>query len=144
MSLKELPVRPTPVTDNVKEAYIKELAAVTTSYQLGEFAKRWRPLYLLSRKEKVNKKAKDAKRYRITQNNMQKLISGNWNPEVALKCIQDRRTGTCQHAHQYACPGMHILLPPVFLLAEFISDKYGVTTDLALIQMGGGLERLES
>jgi len=143
MSLKELPIRPTPITANVKEGYVKELEAVTTPEQLWEFAKRWRPLYLLTRKPKINKKAKDAKRFRVSQNNMQNLISGAWDPKEALECVQVGRTGICKHARQYSCPGMHILVPEVLLLADAIGEKYGVTSDLALIQMGGGLEKLE-
>ena len=144
MSLKELPVVPTETTDNVKEAYIKELAAVTTPTQLWEFAKRWRPLYLLSRKEKFDRKGKDAKRYRLTQKNMQKLISGDWDPVKALVCVNANKTGACGHLTQFGCVGAHIGFPPVFLIVELIAQKYGVATDLALIQLGGGLERLES
>jgi hypothetical protein len=143
MSLKELPVVPTIDTDHVKEAYVSELAAVATPEQLWEFAKRWRPLYLLSRKEKIDKKAKDARRFRITQNNMQRLISMDWKPKEAFECIQASRTGPCKHVAQFSCVGAHIVLPPVLLMAHLIARKYGVTTDLALIQMSGGLERLD-
>jgi len=143
MSLKDLPVLPGMITDNVSETYATELKAVTTPEQLWEFAKRWRPLYLLTKKQKINKKAKDAKRFRVSQNNMQNLISGAWDPKEALECVQVGRTGICKHARQYSCPGMHILVPEVLLLADAIGEKYGVTTDLALIQMNGGLEALE-
>jgi hypothetical protein len=143
MSLKELPVVPELTSDNVRTAYASELAAVATPEQLWEFAKRWRPLYLLSRKQKIDKKAKDAKRFRITQNNMQRLISMDWKPSEALECIRVSRAGPCKHATQFSCVGAHIILPPVLLMAELISQKYGVTTDLALIQMSGGLERLD-
>jgi hypothetical protein len=127
----------------VKEAYIAELKEVTTPEQLWAFAMRWRPLYLMSRRDKIDKKEKDAKRFRITQKSMQSLIHMDWKAKEALECLQASRTGHCEHATQFSCVGMHIALPPVFLLAEFISSKYGVTTDLAIIQMGGGLEALE-
>jgi hypothetical protein len=74
---------------------------------------------------------------------MQKLISMDWKPKEALECIQACRTGPCKHSTQFSCVGMHIILPQVFLMMEFVSQTYGVTTDLALIQMGGGLEALE-
>lgn len=143
MGLKDLPVRPTPITDNVRDAYTTELKAVTTPKELWDFAMRWRPLYLMTRKQKIDKKAKDAKRFRITQKNMQALISMSWDPKTALECIQVSREGVCKHARMYSCPGMHIMVPEILLHAEWASKKFGVTTDLALIQMNGGLEALE-
>ena len=143
MSLKDLPVQPGMTTDAVRDAYTAELKAVTTPKELWDFAMRWRPLYLMTPKRRINKKEKDAKRFRITQKNMQSLISMDWDPTVALACIQASREGVCKHAKQYSCPGTHILVPEILLHAEFIGQKFGVATDLALIQMNGGLEALE-
>lgn len=132
--------------EEVSKAYTTEILEVRSPEQLKVFTERWRPLYLLTRKQKIDKKAKDAKRFRITQNNMQELINGTYNPTVAWECIVVARTtnGVCKHASQYSCPGMHILVPMVLMEADFVSQKYGVPPDLALIQMHGGLEALES
>ena len=127
----------------MKTAYLSELQRVTSPEQLWEFAKRWRPLYLLTRKEKIDKKAKDAKRFRISQNNMQALISGTWDPRVAFECVQAGKTGVCKHAKMYSCPGMHIMVPLVLMHVDFVADKYDVPTDIALIQLGGGMGKLE-
>ncbi len=145
MSLRNLPVTPGADGEDgrVKEAYTSELKAVTSPEQLWEFAKRWRPLYLMTRKKKIDKKAKDAKRFRISQNNMQALINGTWDPRVAFQCIQEGRTGICKHARMYACPGSHILAPLILMYASFIAKEYGVSTDIALIQLGGGMGKLE-
>jgi hypothetical protein len=143
MSLKDLPVQPTYTEDHVRETYVKELSEVTTPEQLWAFATRWRPLYLLTPKRRIDKKKKDAKRFRITQKNMQSLISMNWDPKTALECIQVSREGHCKHAEQYSCPGLHIMVPEVLLHAQFVGQHFGVSTDLALIQMSGGMGALE-
>lgn len=144
MTLKDLPVQPDPNGGElVKTAYVTELKAVASPEQLWEFAKRWRPLYLLTWKEKIDKKAKDAKRFRISQKNMQALISGTWDPRVAFECVQAGRTGVCKHARMYSCPGMHISVPIVLLQTDFVAKRYGVPSDIALIQLHGGMGRLE-
>jgi hypothetical protein len=142
-SLKDLPVRPTLTGDEVRGGYVAELKAVTTPAELWAFAMRWRPLFLLTRKRKIDRKAKDAKRFRLTQKNMQALISMDWKPEGVFECVQSSREGVCKHASQFSCVGMHILLPEILLQADFVAKHYGVGSDLALIQMNGGQERLD-
>lgn len=144
MSLRTLPVTPHIGGEEVSKAYTTEILAVRSPEELRTFTERWRPLYMLTKKQKIDKKAKDAKRYRITQNNMQELINGTFNAVVAWECIVVARTtnGVCKHATQFSCPGMHILVPMVLMEADYVATKYGVAPDLALIQMHGGLEAL--
>jgi hypothetical protein len=145
--LSELPVTPTTGDpgNRVRAAYVTELAAVTSPDELRAFYKRWRPLFLMSRKYKIDKKTKGARRFRISQNNMQKLISGDWDPVAVFDCVQKGRAHPgCRHSKDYSCPGMHLLLPQILMLADALGDKYSVSSDLALIQLGGGLERLET
>lgn len=144
MSLKDLPIRPTLAGDDVREGYVAELKNVTSTSLLVEFVRRWRPLYLLTRKHRIDKQEKDAKRFRITQKHMQSLILGTWDPSAVLACVEANRTTGCVHLRQYSCVGSHILVPEILLQAEFVSQKFQVGTDLALIQMHGGLEALET
>jgi len=145
MGLKDLPVKPDGMgaSDTVVTAYLEELGAVATPEQLWEFAKRWRPLYLMTPKPRIDKKAKNARRFRVTQNNMQSLLDGTWDPKTALQCLTISRTGNCAHATQFSCVGMHIAVPLILIHADFISEKFGVPKDMALIQLCGGLEALE-
>lgn len=143
MNLKMLPVAPsTNGGENVKAAYVAELQAVTYPESLWEFVKRWLPLYVMTRKTKIDKKGKDAKRFRMTQNSLQSLIDGTWDPKAALVCIEAGKTGLCKHAKQFSCAGMHISAPLALLHADFVAEKYGVTTDIALIQINGGFGAL--
>lgn len=144
MGLKDLPILPTLAGEEVREGYAAELKAVTSPTLLWEFTMRWRPLYLLTRKRRIGKQEKNAKRFKITQKHMQNLISGTWNREEAFACIQASREGVCKHAQQYSCVGVHILIPEILLQADFVAKQFGVGSDLALIQMHGGLGALES
>jgi hypothetical protein len=136
--LRALPVLPGMTTDRVREAYLSELILVTTPEAIKAFAARWRPLYILAKKQKIDKKAKDAKRFRITENNFLKLLHGVFDAEEALACLLANRTAGCPHMNQYGCAGAHIILPTVFVQAEMVAKHYGVSTDLALVQMNGG------
>lgn len=144
MSLKDLPLSPSgDGEDVITPGYVAELAQVTSVQELLTFVDRWRPLLMMPRKFPINKKEKHAKRWRISQNNLQRLINGDFDPKEALSCIQLGRTSICRHSLQYSCPGMHLLAPEVLLQAMTIAKTYGVTPDLALIQMNGGLAALE-
>lgn len=143
MSLKDLPIVPTFDGDTVIPGYVEELSKVTTAQELVAFVDRWRPLFLLTRKFPIDKKEKHAKRWRISQNNLQHLINGTFDPNDALSCIQLGRTTICRHAQQYSCPGMHLLAPEVLLQVTAVAKTYGVGSDTALIQMNGGMEALE-
>lgn len=142
MGLIDLPVRPSYTQDRIRDTYIAELQKVTTPEELTAFVTRWKPLFALTKKRPFDKKAKDARRYRITQNNFERLLAGDYDPKVALDCIRISRTNACQHARSFSCPGMHIAVPEILLLAGFVAKKFGVSTDLALIQMNGGVGRL--
>lgn len=141
--LNQLPVRPNPASNSVQETYIAELKAVTTPEQLSAFVLRWQSLYKMTRYRRIPKKEKDAKRYRVTQNNLKKLIVGDFDPAEALSCIQVSRDQTCRHAAQYSCVGLHIMVPTILLDAMLVAQEYVVPTDLALIQMCGGMGVLE-
>lgn len=142
MGLKGLPVQPG-IYDYVRTAYVEELKAVKEPFQLKAFTDRWQPLYALTKFEPIDKKAKGAKRYRISDNNVRCLIVGDYNNFEAFKCIEISRTGLCKHANQYSCPGMNIILPPVLYEADVHAEHYGVTSDIALIQSHGGYRALE-
>ncbi len=137
--LKALPVLPGNTTDRVKEAYVAELRLVTDVEMLGMFLHRWRPLYLLTKKQAFNRKAKNAKRYRFSENNLVRLIRGEAPLKEVLECVQLNRTDQgCKHIRQYSCPGAHVLVPPILMQVDWVSRHYGISTDLALVQMNGG------
>lgn len=136
--LRALPVLPGMTTDRVRDAYVSELSAVTTPETLRAFVMRWRPLYVLAKKKKIDKKAKGAKRFKITESNFRKLLRGDYNAEEAFACLQKNRADGCPHMKQFGCVGSHVILPTVFVQVEMVSQHYGVSTDLALVQMNGG------
>jgi hypothetical protein len=150
MSLSRLPVTPGFDTDNVSDSYIAELRGVATPEELLAFTARWAPLYSLSRARPFDRKAKDAKRFRVTQKNQQRLLAGDFDAVEALECIkqsrkrEDREDNTCKHARMYSCVGMHIMTPSVLIDAFLVARRYGVSTDLALVQMHGGVAALEA
>lgn len=144
MGLKDLPVRPTFTSNLVRETYVKELAAVETPEQLKTFILRWQPLYRLTPKEKKAEGEKDAKRYRQTKNSFKKILKNEVDLSQALDCIQKSRKSACGHASSYSCPGMHLAAPTVLLYAAHVSDHFGVSEDLALIQLGGGIAAFEA
>lgn len=140
MGLKDLPVKPSLSGDDiVATAYTTELKEVTTPEALKAFVERWKPLYMLTREKKINKKGKDAKRYRVSMNNLKRMIVGDFDAEEALKCVAECRKGPCKHATQYSCPGMHILCPVIFVQLLQVADHFGVTMDIAMIQAFGGV-----
>jgi hypothetical protein len=143
MGLRDLPVRPGDATEAVKSAYVAELQAVATPDQLRAFTSRWRPLYQLTKKRPIDEKTEGAQRLQATQHNLEQLIAGEYDPVEALECIQATRAEGCKHKGQFACPGLHIVLPLVLMAASRIAAEYKVTTDVALIQMNGGFSALE-
>lgn len=144
--LKDLPVRPGLTGNVVQEAYVKELYEVKTPEELKKFVTRWLPLYNLhsGRDVEFDKRAKDAKRFRISMKNLNNLRAGNIDFVTALDCIQKCRTDPgCAHQPHFSCEGAHIILPLVMMRAHSQSEYWGVSTDIALIQANGGLEALE-
>lgn len=140
MGLLQLPIIPTLAGDTVRDTYVSELRSVTTPNQLQEFVKRWEAVYHLKRvKLDFDKKAKDAKKYRLTEMKFQNLINGKVDFWKAMRCIQMNREGSCPHMALYTCEGGHILLPVQLIIADLVGQKYGVGSDLALIQANGGL-----
>jgi len=144
MGLKDLPLVPGCTANGIQDAYVSELKLVTTPEQLRAFTIRWAPLYRMTSKVIIDKKEKNAQRFRISRNNLDRLIAGDYKAEVALECVLGSRGPTgCRHMRAFSCVGMHIVAPVVLIEAGGVARKYGVSTDLALIQMNGGLEALE-
>lgn len=142
MGLKDLPVRLTPITDNAQEAYVVELREVKTPKELLAFTKKWNPLYTL----KISPvEGNDPESTKKTRESEEMIIAGTYDAEKALECIQKNRKDICEHATSFSCPGMCILMPGILLQSSLISRKFGVSTDLALMQMTEGYgEYMES
>lgn len=144
MGLKDLPVQPSVMgSDLVATAYTTELKEVTTPDALKAFVERWKALYMLTRERKIDKKGKDAKRFRISFKNLKRMIVGDFNATEALECIAAGRGGACKHSSQYSCAGMHILCPLILVQMLQIADHFGVTVDIAMIQAFGGMGALD-
>lgn len=141
-TLRDLPVRPTITQNLVRETYVEELLKVQSPEELLAFVKRWQPLFFLRRNRRpIDKKMKDAKRYRLTEKYFQQMRALEFSPERVLKCIARNRLPEehCPHITMYSCEAAHLLVPQVLSDADAIAEKYGVGSDLVLIQQNGGM-----
>ncbi len=146
MGLKDLPVLPTFVEDKVRSAYVEELRKVETAQGLRDFHKRWVPLFQLRHRPiKFDKKEKDARRFRLTADKLNNVKTGNMDFDKTLACIKIMLGGgVCHHMHEFSCEGGHMVIPQVLLEAQGVAEYFGVSSDLALIQMNGGMAALYS
>jgi len=112
-------------------AYRNELLGVETPEALHQFVAKWRPVWGMDYKSKKPMTEVEAS-----------LIDGSFDAVEALQCIALSRRDACPHilASQECC-GVHIVMPPLFIIASMVALKYKVPTNVALIQMTGGYEQ---
>lgn len=141
MSITDIPVHPGMASDKVKEAYLSEKKAITTPEELRAFVIRWKPIFEVANPAERKGGEEDAERYRLTQKNQEALVSGEYDAAEALECLKLSPTEKgCSHLQHFSCPGAHIALPLFFMQAEAVSHHFGVPTDIAIIQIHGGME----
>ena len=139
MTLKTLPILPTPSTDLVAAAYFKELKALQRATDLPSFQKRWQSLFLLE---------KESGRWPIPGATPQTLAAynelcgvGTFNFPQAWLCLSINTGEHCDHAH-YTCTGMHLKKPLPLARAERDAKTLKISQDMALIRINGGLGAL--
>lgn len=155
MGLKDLPVIPGMISETVQGTYVKDIHAVQDAAQLKTHAEKWMALFQLEIDSGRLAQIKDPHgwvRSGKTRRSYTDIIEGKVNYEEAFQCLKKGRVPVgsavmegevCEHAPHFSCAGMHFALPLPLMNALFVAEKYGVTTDLALIQANGGLETLE-
>lgn len=142
----DLPVEPTGgIGDRISHTYITELSKAQTPEDLKKFVERWKDIFLIRCSNEDEELTKEE----------QMLVDGNFNPEEALECVRLNKLNAdgpdlaCKHikamqeqaktnpeAKQTSCCGMNIALPKPLLMAFMLSQRFGVPTDAALLQMG--------
>jgi len=134
MKIKDLPVRPDDNGgDEVINNYIKERNAIQTTDGLKAFVARWKTLWEPATFQNIAYSPQE-----------QSLFDGTFDAEQTLKCLKEvTNSEGCEHSKAtVACTGVYTALPMVFLQINILAKKYGVPTDIALIQMFGGFEAL--
>ncbi len=133
MSLRDLPVKPTMTENHIRDTYIAERNAIQTEDDLRSFTKRWKAIWVLHSGRNLTNEEKS-------------IINGTYDATPSLKCLKIcLQKDVCEHASTgVSCVGMHLSLPITLMMAEFISQHFGVTTDIAIIQANGGMGELET
>lgn len=134
MKTKDLPIRPDDNGGNeVIDNYIRERKAIQTTDDLKAFVSRWKTLWEPDTFQNI-----------IYSQQEQSLFDGTFDAEQTLKCLKEcTNSEGCEHSKSAAtCTGVYIALPVVLLQIDIMAERYGVPTDIALIQMFGGLGAL--
>lgn len=135
-TLRDLPIRPTFTEDVIRENYVTELKEATDVPKLRAFLDRWNAIFRLNHQGRM-----DLEPY-------VKLGDKTYTDEElaeALECMKKCKKGACEHCvtGSHGCIGVNILVPPLLISAEIAGNHFGVSTDLAIIQMNGGMGELD-
>lgn len=115
----ELPVLPDTNGEAILlESYLAERNNLMSANDLPAFVKRWKTLFVLS----LEKTSEESKVY------LQQLIDNTFDVEDTWLYMQE---GPFDQLNA----GIHILLPPSLLFAYLCAVEYGVSLDIAFIQM---------
>lgn len=130
-TIKDLPVLPDGY-DNTQTAYNSEKQKIKFPSHLFAFTNRWKAVWEI---EYPN-------RSEITKAERE-LIDGTYDVEGAFKCFSIMIDGKSHCGHETpSCHSMHIMIPRVLMAAYFASEHFGVPTDIALLQLTGGIHQL--
>lgn len=134
MKIKDLPIRPDDNGgDEVIDNYVKERQAIQTTDDLKAFVARWKTIWEPATFQNA-----------IYSQQEQSLFDSTFDAEQTLKCLKEcTNSEGCEHrVSGVTCTGIYVALPVVLLQIEIMAKKYGVPTDIALIQMFGGFGAL--
>lgn len=128
--------------DLVAPAYVSERDQIGSSADLLAFTRRWRPLYEMS-KCKQDTRSRRSCRYRRTARQYRLLLGSAYDADSVLTCLSALRMGEiCEHSIRFSCVAMHLMAPVTLLEATLVAERFGVSTDIVLIQAHGGFKSL--
>lgn len=133
-TVNDLPVVPSN-GDNTAKAYRSELNKIQTAKDLLNHTNKWKAIWGLNvpRNVEVTKAEKE-------------IAAGTYNAEDAIKCFLKCMVidgPGCGHGENTpSCHAMHIVMPLPILLSIMTSQQFGVPTDIALLQLTGGVHQV--